>query len=242
MKVYLPFLLPFILYSCASTSRVDISAEPAPAPLVAEGEATYTRYKTKWPTVKNVQVERVAKRLKAVLPETLGGWDFATFNFSIPNALALPGGNIGINTGILPIAKTDAGIATVLSHEIAHVLKNHHFEKNLRINADKILSNLTYESEEQKLQGETFKQELLKDLPDTKMIELEADQVGLIYMAKAGYDPREALAFWERFITFKKANNLTALASHSSHPLDSQRIEALNEVLPIALKEYRKSQ
>jgi len=215
--------------------------DKAPLEVTEAGKRTFNKYKNKWPSVSNKDVDRVAKRLSQVLPETESGWEVVTFDLSPANAFALPGGKVGINTGVLPHAKSDAYIATILSHEIAHVIKNHHDERDRRDYALTLLATLPESTSEEITRKEKIRENLLEGLPNNIEMEIEADRVGLIYMAKAGYHPREAIRFWEEFSIYKKAQKLHSEKYLKTHPLDSTRISKLNEILPYALTEYKKS-
>jgi len=239
MRLFILIFFVIGLVSCTTPPPINISAEPQNAQMVADGISTFNDYKKRWPQVSNAQVTRVGERLKKNILLQGSEWEFVTFNFSTPNAFALPGGKVGVNVGILPITKTDAGVATIIAHEIAHVTKNHHLERKRRQQALSIIKNLKTSGE--LASTESVEENLLKDLPTNAEMEIEADQVGLIYMAKAGYDPEEAIAFWKRFSAYKNKRGVSKVAFLKTHPLDSARLAKLYEILPYAKKVYNQS-
>ena len=131
--------LPCLIFASCATSpisvgangatQVDLSPKPQSSSLIQKGVQTFEAYKKSKKQVSNAQVTRVGNRLKRVVPLQGAQWEFATFENATPNAFALPGGKIGVHTGILPIAQSDAGLATILAHEIAHVSLNHHQQR-----------------------------------------------------------------------------------------------------------------
>ena len=238
---FLLLIIPLLFCACTVKPLVDIGLDKTPRPFADSGKATFADYKKKWPIVKNRKVDRVTDRLTKVLPTTEDGWEVITFNFKNPNAFALPGGKIGINQGLLPLTHTDSELATVIAHEAAHILKNHHFERDSRARVLSLIAKLPQQTEQQRARYEALKEKLTHDLPELSEMELEADQVGLIYMARAGYNPREAIAFWERFAGFRDHHGLTHESDLETHPNDRSRITNLLALLPYAIKEYQRS-
>ncbi len=249
MKKISLFCGTLLLVSCASSpvsSSNGVTTIETPktqsAATIASGKRTFELYKQTKAQTSNVQVARVGSRVKSVVSMPSAEWEFVTFSNSTPNAFALPGGKVGIHTGILPIAKTDAGLAAIVAHEIAHVTLNHSEKRASR----SALTGLGGSILNAALGGGydsviSTGSALAINLPNSRSQEIAADQVGLIYMAQAGYDPREAISFWERFSAYKKSAGSGASSEFfSTHPLDSQRIAKLKEVLPLALAEYQK--
>ncbi|MBK9140766.1 MAG: M48 family metallopeptidase [Verrucomicrobia bacterium] len=195
-------------------------------------------------------VQKVGKRIAAVANMPNAQWEFVLFENKEPNAFCLPGGKVGINTGILPITRDEAGLATVMSHEVAHATKRHGAERvsraMVRQSGGEVATAL--------LGGEGGKNaalvagvygmgtQLLEALPHSRTQETEADQVGLLYMARAGYDPEAAIGFWQRFAEYnRRAGNTSSGFSRyfRTHPTDEQRIKDLQLWLPRAKAEYR---
>jgi predicted Zn-dependent protease len=171
-------------------------------------------------------------------------WEFNLVIDPNANAFAMPGGKVVVNTGILPVTKTEAGLATVLGHEIAHVFAKHGGERMTKEYIAKFGGAAI--SEVIKSEPNTIKQlfstsygagsqvVLLKYSRDQ---ESEADHLGLIFMAMAGYDPHEALAFWQRMADQSKGQSAPP-AILSTHPSDATRIADIQKLLPEALEYY----
>jgi len=244
-------LLPFaFVVSCATSpvstsdgkTYINTTPKAQSQSQIASGIRTFEVYKKSKPITSSAQVTRVGNRIKNVVPLSGARWEFVTFNNSTPNAFALPGGKVGVHTGILPISKTDAGLATILAHEIAHVSLDHHGSRQ-KTQTLAGLGGALINSALGGGYGQMINQgaQLGINLPNSRKNEIAADQVGLMYMARAGYDPREAISFWERFAAYKQRQGAQQAAIFSTHPLDSTRISKLKEILPVAVAEYQKS-
>jgi predicted Zn-dependent protease len=201
---------------------------------------------------KNAQLRSVGQRIARVAPLPNARWEFVLFDVpNEPNAFALPGGKVGVYTGILPIAKNDAGLATIIGHEVAHAAARHGAERMSQGVAVQlggaVLSAALGAAGYGGVTGDLAMQaygvgtQVGVLLPYSRTQELEADRIGLIYMARAGYDPREAIAFWQRFEAYNAGKGGRQPEFLSTHPLDSSRIEALGQHLPKALTEYRRA-
>lgn len=199
---------------------------------------------------KKALVERVGHRIAAVAPLPNAKWEFVLFDKpDVQNAFALPGGKVGVYSGLLAVTQNEAGLATVMAHEVAHALARHGEER--------ISQGLLVQLGGQALgaalrtQPETTQQLALAAfgvgsnvaymLPHSRAQELEADRIGLTYMARAGYDPHEAVAFWKRFGTEKQKRGGKAAELLSTHPLDEKRIAQLESLMPEAVAEYQKA-
>ena len=194
------------------------------------------------------RLQRVGKRLQKVAPLENAEWEFVLFQSSEPNAFCLPGGKVGIYSGMLSISKDEAGLATVMAHEVAHAVAHHGAERMseqllMEGIAVALLSSLTEMDDKTRLMlftayglGTTFG----RVLPHSRLQESEADNIGLIYMARAGYDPEQAIEFWKRFSEYKSKNGGNGPPAFlSTHPLDEQRIENLKRLMPKAKLQYR---
>ena len=223
--------------------------------LLAQGNKEFQNYKRKYRISRNpaykAQLDRVARRVTKVVNMPQAKWEFVVFENSTPNAFALPGGKIGVHSGLFQITKNDAGLATVVGHEIAHVTLNHANSRRNRavgtaiggLVLDQILRNNGASSGDRTAAAGVYgaASTLGLFLPYSRQQELQADRVGTIYMAQAGYDPREAVKLWKRFSTYKNKKNPNRTPEYlSTHPLDSKRIQALESFMPIALKQYRR--
>src|SRR5690349_10396678 len=200
----------------------------------------------------NAMVEKVGRRIAAVAGKDLPNaqWEFVVFESKDANAFCLPGGKVGVYTGILPVTGTDAGLATVLGHEIGHAVAHHGAsrmsQQELTQTFGQVL-NSGVAATDPKLQGLVATayntgSKLAIELPYSRSQESEADHIGIVYMARAGYDPKEAVAFWQRFSDFNKAQgggNVPTLLR--DHPVDEVRIKQLQGWLPEAQAEAKKA-
>lgn len=176
-------------------------------------------------------------------------WEFNLIESEAPNAFALPGGKVGINTGILPIAQNEAGLAAVMGHEVAHAIARHGAERmshSLIIAlGGELLAQGVGKNEQQK-QGIRaaygIGSAVAFTLPFSRSHELEADYIGMLYMARAGYDPREAKRFWGRFAKYAREKGKNSVPEFlSTHPTDAKRIQRIDSMLGRAMIEYEKS-
>jgi predicted Zn-dependent protease len=198
----------------------------------------------------NALVQKVGRRIAAAADKDLPNaqWEFVVFESKEANAFCLPGGKVGVYTGILPITKDEAGLATVLGHEVAHAAAHHGAERM----SDQMAAQLggqalgvglsTADPRVQSLVSLAYPTvaQVGVLLPFSRKQESEADHIGLIYMARAGYDPHAAVEFWERFAEYNKSNGAGGggLAFLQTHPLDEQRIKQIQGWLPEAMAEY----
>ena len=170
-------------------------------------------------------------------------WEFNLVKSNEVNAFCLPGGKIVVYEGLLPITKNETGLAVVLGHEIAHAVAKH---ANERIRQQMALQYggaiagglLGNSAAAQQIGGLVFGvgAQLGVMLPYSRKHEYEADELGLIFMAMAGYDPRAAEDFWVRM---SQAGGNSGLEIMSTHPNDQNRIAKIREDMPEALKYYK---
>jgi predicted Zn-dependent protease len=206
--------------------------------------------------VNTALVKKVGKNISTVVEAYLNAngmsadvanyaWEFNLVKDTSVNAFCMPGGKVVVFEGILPITKDEVGLAVVLGHEIAHAVAKHSNERM---------------SDQMALQyGASITDALFSDkpaatrstintiyglgaqygvmLPYSRKHEYEADQLGLIFLAMAGYDPNEAITFWERMAANSQGAPMEFM---STHPSDANRIAKLKELLPEALKYYKK--
>jgi predicted Zn-dependent protease len=194
-------------------------------------------------------VRRVASRIAAQTGKAAQDfkWQVSVVNSEQVNAFCLPGGKIVVYTGILPVAETEAGLATVIGHEVAHAVARHGAQRVFQnqlvqtalIGASFSLSDMDYTQRQtiMGLLGAGAQYGVL--LPFGRDHETEADEMGLLYMARAGYDPRESIAFWERM--GRAAGSGQPPEFMSTHPSHGTRIRNLQEFMPRALREYEKA-
>ena len=196
----------------------------------------------------NSQVQRVGARLAKVMPIENADWEFVVFEDSAPNAFALPGGKVGVHTGLFQITKNDAGLAAVIGHEVGHVVARHSGERLSRsMVSTAVVAGAGYMLNKDGRDGTLATTALgagalLKTQRFSRKQELEADRMGAIYMARAGYDPREAVELWKRFGQWRVENNQEGSMPVflRTHPLDETRIIELQRYLPEAIAEYER--
>ncbi len=192
-------------------------------------------------------VQRVGERIAAVADRPDFEWEFNVIESETRNAFCLPGGKVAIYTGMLPVCQTEAGLAVVMSHEIAHAVARHGGERMTLKKAQSLgktgLGFLMKNQDEHKkdllLTVYSGSSEYLGILPYSRKHELEADSIGLGLMAEAGYDPSAAPVFWERFAAIKGEGGSVEFIS--THPSDSRRSARLREQLPSAMQIYEQA-
>jgi predicted Zn-dependent protease len=190
------------------------------------------------------EVQRVARRIEAVASRDKPNfvWRVTLIRKQEANAYCLPGGKIVVFTGILPMTENDAGLATVLGHEVAHATAEHVAERIERQHLTEVAAVII-------AGGTAFTPGQFAriiallgvgaGLPFSRSQESEADHIGLVYMARAGYDPHEAVAFWKRMQRASKGHEPPEFLS--DHPSDAHRVERVEGWLPQAERAYRSS-
>ncbi len=170
-------------------------------------------------------------------------WEFNLITDKSVNAFAMPGGKIVIFTGLLPVTQTEEALAVVVGHEIAHVIAQHSNERLSQQIAlqygGAIAGELLGDSKAMRQLGNTvfgLGAQYGVMLPYARKQEYEADEIGLIIMAMAGYDPRIAVPFWQRMAESGGANIPEFL---STHPTDSKRIANIEKIMPKAMQYYK---
>lgn len=190
-------------------------------------------------------VRTVAARLAQATGKDFN-WQVSVVDSPQVNAFCLPGGKIVVYTGILPIAENAAGLAAVMGHEMAHATLRHGSERMFKQKATQTfmtgvqfsLGDMDYEQRRAVMGAIGAGAQYGILLPFGRDHESEADKVGLGYMARAGYDPNEAVSFWERM---SKSGGDQPPEFMSTHPSHGTRVARLKELLPGAVEEYRKA-
>lgn len=239
----------FHLTACATTPVSDRQALIL-IPLsqeIALGKQAYQQTLKDQKDSENTHLTQVLRRVGQRIAEVSNmpklDWEFRLIESKEKNAFALPGGKVAVYTGMLQICQNEAGLATVLSHEISHVIARHgaqRMSQQLLLTGAMMGASLSLRNNTQRniimsalglgvLYGIT--------LPFSRADEEEADQIGLVYMAKAGYDPEEAIRFWQRFSQAKGDKDPPEWAS--THPADKTRIAGLKAYLSRAKYKYQ---
>lgn len=195
----------------------------------------------------NALLQRVGKRIALQASNSMpdAQWEFVVFESKEANAFCLPGGKVGVYTGILPITKDEAGLATVIGHEVAHAVARHGGERMSEAAGIQVvgaaLGAAVEGSRWAALVNQTYGMgsQLGVALPHSRGQESEADHIGLIYMARAGYDPEASVGFWQRFAEFNAKQGSSTPWFLRTHPLDETRIKQLKEWMPEAKKQFR---
>lgn len=213
------------------------------------GAQTFDTMKAETPISKDVKVNKyvqcVANALLAVTPENLRAksWEIVVFDSEQVNAFALPGGKIGVYTGLLKVAENKDQLAAVIGHEIGHVIAGH---SNERLSTNQAVQTvLSLGDAGMKAYGVKYQQELMTAfglgaqlgvvLPFSRAHESESDIIGLDLMAKAGFEPRQAVNLWQNMAAAGSGGTPEFM---STHPAPETRIKDLRDKLPEAMKTY----
>jgi predicted Zn-dependent protease len=172
-------------------------------------------------------------------------WEFNLVEGEEINAFCMPGGKVVVFTGLLPFTRDDAGLAVVMGHEIAHAVAKHGNERMSQALAMQMggvalgvaMSGESDQNRELWMMVYGMGASLGYMLPFSRLHEREADQLGLIFMALAGYDPHAAIDFWQRMSGNKGGKKPPEFLS--THPSDQTRIEAIKKFMPEAMTYYR---
>jgi predicted Zn-dependent protease len=259
-KIVCAAILTIFLAACSNvpiTGRTQLSLI-SQQQIVDLSDAQYSEFIANNPPLKNSDAEmvkRVGAKISKAVEEfmikqgrqyQLSGfdWEFNLVNNKEKNAWALPGGKVVVYSGILPIAGEEDGIATIMGHEIAHVVANHGNERM----SQELLLKYGYATlqevfgENPGLAKSVFLEvygvgSSLGMLKYSRTHEYEADRLGIIFTAMAGYDPRKSLEFWERM----SADSTAAVPEFlSTHPSSISRISRIKESMPEFMGYYSK--
>ncbi|MCH4813704.1 M48 family metallopeptidase [Vreelandella neptunia] len=250
LLVILPLAL---LTACDETPTGRSQLALVPENMMAQmGEDAFDQLRRDQPVSRdaaiNRQVQCVAQEIVAAaeaiypadtLPEA---WEVVVFEEPSPNAFALPGGRIGVHTGLLQVADTPDQLAAVIGHEVGHVLADHGNERltqQLGIKAGMLVVGLLGEGDlgqQQLMQALGLGAQLGISLPFSRAHEEEADLMGLAIMAQAGFDPQESVALWQNMAALGGGQPPEFL---STHPANRTRIAALEQAMEEAVASYR---
>jgi predicted Zn-dependent protease len=259
MKVILLVVGTFLLAGCATApltgrSQIKLVSDRA---LIAQSLSSYREVITEETLSTNAAqtalVKEVGSRISRAVEQYLQQeqllylvdgfeWEFNLIESDIPNAWCMPGGKVAFYTGILPFTEDEVGLAVVMGHEIAHAVVGHSAERvshaMLQQSGGMLLSSMTRGHDNsaviQQVYGVGSQMGFI--LPFSRTHELEADKLGLIFMALAGYDPVASIDFWMRMAASDASKPPEFL---STHPADETRIEQIRAYLPEAMQFYR---
>ena len=172
-------------------------------------------------------------------------WEYSLVTSTVPNAFCLPGGKVVIYSGILPYTVDKNGLAVVISHEIAHAVARHGNEMMSQqlllqfggVALSEIVKNKPEETKNIFNTVYGIGSQVGVMLPYSREFEYEADELGLIFMALAGYNPQSAIAFWERMSSIGGNKPMEFM---STHPSDANRIRKIKEAMPEVMQYYKK--
>lgn len=248
-RIVIAFLL--LLTFCVSTPETNRSALNliGSSQMSTMGIQAYQEMRSKEKISTDPKINEMVTRIGKRIAKASGfdyEWEFTVFDEpKTVNAFCLPGGKIGVYTGILPVAKTEAALAAIMGHEVAHATAQH---GNERLSQSLILqlglqaSQLAFNDSKQKnliMAGLGLGAQVGVMLPYGRMQESEADKIGLIYMARAGYEPIEAVNLWDRMD--KHAGRSSPPEILSTHPNSQKRMEKLRSQIPEVMPLYEKS-
>lgn len=262
-KIGVLFLIGLIGYSCATVPlsgrrQLSIIGNSEVLPLSYDQYSQVVKEsKIVTNTPDGQKVVNVGRRIASAVEQYLNennyksvtqgfAWEFNLIESDQVNAWCMPGGKVAFYTGIMPICQDETGIAVVMGHEVAHAIANHARERMSQgMVANGLLGGIQVAmGENPSLTQTIFLQAIgyggqVGMLKFSRDQELEADQLGLIFMSIAGYDPRQAPAFWERM----NANSGGASPPEflSTHPGPIRRIERLQEQMPDAMVYYERN-
>ncbi len=191
----------------------------------------------------NEALQRVGKNLASVIKEPGFDWEFVVFDSATPNAFCLPGGKVAVYSALFKYTDNDAELASVVGHEIAHAVARHGAERLTHSMGLQIIGKaieLSTENNQQIMAAYGVASNVGAMLPYSRTHEYEADYLGLIFLAQAGYSPQAALKFWDKFGKLSQINTLQEF--FSTHPAGDNRIERLREKLPQAEEYYKDAQ
>jgi predicted Zn-dependent protease len=262
-KITILLLVGLIGYSCATVPlsgrrQLSIVGNSEILPLSYDQYSQVVREsKVVTNTPDGQKVVNVGKRIASAVEQYLKdnnqgsitegfSWEFNLLESDQVNAWCMPGGKVAFYTGIMPICQDETGVAVVMGHEVAHAIANHARERMSQgMLKNGLLGGVQVAMGENPSLTQTIFLQAIGFGGQVGMLrfsrdqELEADQLGLIFMSIAGYDPREAPRFWERM----NANSGGGAPPEflSTHPGPSRRIERLQEQMPDALVYYEKN-
>ena len=262
--VSLLLVISFLLLSCSTvpiTGRKQLIIIPSTA-MLSMSFKQYDEFLKKHKLSNNQEqtqmVEKVGRRIQKAVEKYFAekntsyilkdyNWEFNLVESPEANAWAMPGGKVVVYEGMMPIAKDEAGLAVVMGHEIAHTIAKHGNERMSQglftqmggMALSKALREKPAKTQQLWMMAFGIGAQYGVILPYSRLQENEADHLGLIFMAMAGYDPNRAIGFLERMA--QKKNDLTPPEFVSTHPSNETRIRKAKETIPKVMQYYKES-
>lgn len=261
-KVIVFAFVVLIIHACNTvpiTGRRQLSLVPE-SEVVAMGVTNYGEFlktaKVSADAKSTLLVKKVGKNISAAVESFMAQnsmsdriasfqWEFNLVDDPTVNAWCMPGGKVVFYSGIIPVCESESGIAVVMGHEVAHAVARHGAERmsqelGVQLGGATLqvaLANKSQETQSIFMTAYGVGTQVGVLLPYSRQHESEADKLGLIFIAMAGYDPASAVAFWKRMSATGGQKPPQIL---STHPSDASRIAALEAYLPEAMKYYKK--
>jgi len=239
--------LTFFVTGCSSVpytgrSRLIMTSESSENEMGAEAwEDLKSKEKISKDAALNKTTTNVSLNIAKVAEKPDYRWEFVVFQSDTPNAFCLPGGKIGVYTGIFNYMDNESELAAVVGHEVGHAIARH--------GGERIAHGIFQEVGMIALSLGTSNQNILDAygaatnlgavLPYSRLHEYEADYIGMILMAKAGYDPSGTITFWQKFKTISNESSLAEF--FSTHPMSEKRLEEMQNHLSEARGYYQKA-
>lgn len=213
--------------------------------MAAMGATAFQKMQTEMPVSRDERAGRIVRCIADAITAAIEGehagtrWEVTVFEEPTPNAFALPGGKIGVNTGLFQVAQNQDQLATVIGHEVAHVLAGHSNERvstqyaaQAGLSAVQVLSGASSPAQQQLIALLGAGAQVGVILPFSRAQEREADLMGLDLMARAGFDPQQSIALWQNMAAAGGGQPPEFLSTHPSH---GTRIGDLQQRMPGAM-------
>lgn len=267
IKFILFLAVVLVLSACGTTQTVPLTGRKhnllfSDSEILSYSNKEYSTYmlsaKKSTDVASTAMVQRVGKRLAAAVETYLKNnnmaseiqnysWEFNLVASKEVNAFCMPGGKIVVYEGLLPVTQNEASLAVVLGHEIAHAVAKHSAEQMSKkarqqygtMALGTILNSAVGSGTGDIASGIAGEYFSFRNLKYSRNNESEADYIGLVFAAMAGYNPEVAVSFWQRMAAQGGSSNNNDL--FSDHPSDSKRIAAIEALMPNALKYYQAS-
>jgi metalloendopeptidase OMA1, mitochondrial len=245
MKVRFFLLAGLLIGGCAKTPVTNrtqfmmISPDQEMALGLSESQNVMKSSKISTDKALQARIKKIGQKIAAVSGQDDFAWEFTVIDDKTPNAFCLPGGKVFFYTGILQITENDDQIATVMGHEIAHALARHGAERLSMqqasgIGAQLLATALKIPTQYQDLYAQAYgiTSQVGLVLPYSRKFEYEADQIGIYLMWRAGYNPDQAVKFWQNMERMSSGGQKPP-PFLSTHPADSDRIKAIRDYITL---------